>query len=70
MENNKNWKTVYLVVGGSIGLISGLAAAYIMVQRAEKTDTRPQLSSGEGVKISLGILGLLKLITDMGASNK
>jgi hypothetical protein len=61
------WKTKILISGGLLGAFAGLAAAYLMVKRAETTDTRPQLTSSDGVKIGIGVLGLIKLISDFGS---
>jgi len=64
MQQDNSWKRKTLILGGVIGLLTGLAAAYILVQRAEKDETTRGLSAGEGVKLGLGVLGLLRLLTD------
>lgn len=66
MENNNSWKTRVMIVGAVIGLLTGLGAAYIIVQRAEQQNVEPKLSAGEGVKVGLGVLGLLRMIADIG----
>jgi hypothetical protein len=60
-----NWKTKTLLIGTTIGAFTGLAAALIMVQRAEKNETVPRLTTGDGVKVGMGVLGVLKMLTDM-----
>jgi hypothetical protein len=64
MDNNQNWKMKTLVIGGVIGALIGLGAAYMLVKRAELQGDTPQLSTGEGVKLGLGVLGLLRLLSD------
>jgi hypothetical protein len=66
MEQNDSWKTKALVIGGIAGLLAGLGAALIFIQRAESNEERPKLSAGEGVKVGIGVLGVLKLISDLG----
>ncbi len=66
MEDNQNWKTKALILGGVFGLLIGLGAAYMLIQRSERSGEKPQLSTGEGVKIGLGVLGLLRLVADIG----
>ncbi len=61
-----NWKPKVLVVGGMIGLMTGLLAAYLMIQRAEKGETKPELSVGEGVKLGVLVLGLLRSVAMLG----
>jgi hypothetical protein len=65
MENKDNWKTKTLLIGGVIGVIAGLVAAYIFIQRAEAEESRPKITAGEGVKVGLGVLTVLRLIADL-----
>ena len=64
--NNKNWKSIVLVVGGIAGLITGLAAAALIIKRRENSDEEFKLNSGEGFKIGMGIVNLLKQISETG----
>lgn len=67
MEENSNWKTLAYVIGGAAGLITGLAAAYILIRKQETHDGQLAINAGEGVKIGMGVVGLLKLISESGA---
>ncbi len=66
-EKKENWKQTTMIIGAVAGLISGLIAAYILIQRAEEEESKPRLSAGEGVKVGLGVLGVLRLISDLGS---
>lgn len=66
MKMDKKWKSKTIVSGVVLGAITGLVAAIILVERAEKNQTKPNISTGEGVKLGLGVLGLLKLISEYG----
>ncbi len=66
MEQNKNWKKLVLVIGGIAGLATGLAAAALIIKRQESTDSGFKLNSGEGFKIGMGIVTLLRQISDSG----
>ena len=66
MNNDlNNWKTKTILIGIIVGAFTGATAAYILVQQAEKKNTQPKLNAGEGVKLGLGVLGLLRLVSDM-----
>ena len=61
-----NWRKKTIAIGAVVGLLLGIAAAYIVIQRAERENAIPQISAGDGVKVGLGLLGVLRLIADLG----
>lgn len=63
----QKWQTTTLVLGAVIGALVGLGAAYLLIQRAEKENTQPKLTAGEGVKLSLGVLSLMRQVADLGS---
>jgi hypothetical protein len=63
---NDNWQTKTLIIGAVIGLITGLAGAGILIQASDKTGNRPQLTAGDGLKVSLGVMAVLRLLWDLG----
>ncbi len=65
-----SWKNKTIIIGAVAGLLVGIAAAYIVIQRAEQEDTPPKVTAGDGVKGGLGLLGVLRMIADMGTPNK
>ena len=60
-----NWRNKTLIIGGIAGLVIGLAGAYIVIQRSEANNMLPEVSAGDGVKIGLGVLGVLRLIAEI-----
>ncbi len=56
-----------ILFGALLGAVAGGVAALIYMQRAEESHQSPQLTAGDGVKIGLGVLGVLKLISDIGS---
>lgn len=64
ITTTENWKPKYLIIGGTIGALVGVAAAYLLVQSTE-TDDPPDLSLGEGVKLGVLVLGLLRSIASL-----
>jgi hypothetical protein len=64
MDNN--WKTKTMIMGIAIGAVAGAVSALLMIKRAEKEESLPKLSPGEGVQVGLGILGLMRMIAGLG----
>ncbi len=67
MNENENWKMKTFIIGAILGTLTGISAAYFIVQRAQLDNTQPKVTAGEGVKIGLGVLGLLRLISEIGS---
>jgi hypothetical protein len=65
MGNFMNWRNRTFIIGAAAGLLLGLASAYIIIQRSEELNTLPELSATDGVKIGLGVLGVMRLIADV-----
>jgi hypothetical protein len=63
---NMNWKSKTMLIGAVVGTAVGIIGAMILIQQAEKTETRPQLSAGDGVKVGLSLLAVLRLLADLG----
>jgi len=65
MNEISNWKTKTYLTGALIGIAAGVLGAYILIQRAEQREQQPKLSAGDGVKVGLGVLGVLRLLSDL-----
>jgi hypothetical protein len=61
-DTDQMWKPKTLAIGAVVGALTGLAGAYLLVRRAEAAGTRPQLDPGEGIRISLLVMGLLRQV--------
>ncbi len=66
MSTSGNWKSKTLFMGIIIGALAGLGAAYLIVQRAEREGKNPEMTAGEGVKLGLLVLGVLRQIAQLG----
>ena len=54
-----------LVAGALLGAVTGLLAALLLQRQAEKKGTDLSISTGEGLKIGLLVVGLLRAITSL-----
>lgn len=66
-SQDESWKSRLLLAGGLVGALTGLGVAYLMVQRAERRGGDLELSSGEGLRLGLLLLGLLRQVADLAS---
>jgi gas vesicle protein len=55
-----------LLLGALIGAATGLMAAMLLNRRAEKAGSETAITTGEGLKLSVMIIGLLRAIASLG----
>jgi len=74
MEDNtlvdENWKSKIMAVGAVLGALTGLGAAYLLMQRAEKQGVKPNLSAKEGITLGLLVFGLLRQVSLLGSGDE
>jgi hypothetical protein len=54
-----------LLMGALIGALTGLGAAYLLMKNAEKEGESLSMTSGQGLKLGLLILGTLRQIMQL-----
>lgn len=59
-------KTKTLIIGTVAGAALGLAGAFLLTRRAEETGTEITVSAGDGMRLGVMVIGLLRAIADLG----
>ena len=62
MEN----KNKTLIVGALIGAVIGLFAAMLLQRRVESEERETAITTGEGLKLGVLVIGLLRAIASLG----
>jgi hypothetical protein len=65
-QPNDSWKIQALVVGGLVGALVGLGAAYLLTKRADQKGTQLAITPGKGVQLGVLLAGLLRSILSLG----
>jgi len=60
------WKTRTLLIGTLVGALIGAGAAYLLVQNAARDEGQVKVSAGDGIKLGLLVLGLLRQVAQIG----
>jgi hypothetical protein len=66
--DEENTKVRIYVVGTLLGALTGLGIALVMVKRAEETGEALQFGTREGLRLGVGILGLLSQVGKLSAN--
>lgn len=69
LNQSDQWKSKFLLIGGVMGALTGLLGAYLLIQNAERREITPELSAGEGVKLGVLVLGLLRQVAQLGSGD-
>jgi hypothetical protein len=70
IEMDTSWAGQVLVIGAVVGAITGLAGAYLLIQRAKKRSEPPNLNASEGIKLGLLVFGLLRQVALLGSGEE
>ena len=63
---DEDWKVRVLAIGVVIGALTGLGAAYLLLQRSKRRAEPPNLNASEGIKLGLLVFGLLRQVAMLG----
>jgi hypothetical protein len=55
-----------MVIGALIGALAGLGGAYLLIQSTEKSGGELKITPGDGVRLSLLLMGLLRQVAELG----
>ena len=65
-KKDTSWKLQTLVIGGVLGALIGVGAAFLMAKRAEQKGTTLSITPGKGVKLGMLVAGLLRSVFSLG----
>jgi gas vesicle protein len=61
-----NSRTRILLIGALAGAVTGVVAAMLLNRRADEEGTQLALTTGEGMKLGVMVIGLLRAIASLG----
>ena len=61
-----NWKAKTLLIGALLGALIGAGGAYLLIQNAERQGNVVSVTAGDGVKIGLMAMGILRQVAALG----
>jgi len=70
VEMDTSWAGRVLVIGAVVGALTGLGAAYLLIQRAKRRAEPPNLNATEGIKLGVLVFGLLRQVAMLGSGDE
>ena len=70
LEMDTSWTGQVLAIGAVVGALTGLAGAYLLIQRAKRRAELPNLNASEGIRLGLLVFGLLRQVALLGGDEK
>ncbi len=61
-----SWKVKTLLIGGAVGALVGVGAAFLLTKRAEQKGTQLAITPGKGVQLGVMLAGLMRSILSLG----
>ncbi len=63
---DRTWKYKAVLIGGSIGALVGMGAAFLLTKRAEQKGQSLAITPVKGVQLGVMLAGLLRSILSLG----
>ena len=61
-----DWKAKTLIVGGVVGALIGVGAAYLYIRNIEEAGEEPQLGTKDALQLGVSVVSLVRQIANMG----
>ena len=62
-----DWKKKTLLIGILVGAVTGAVGALVLIQSGEKAGQPPNLTAGDGVKVGVGLMAVLRLLSELSS---
>ncbi len=65
-DEGLNWKARALLVGGVVGALVGVGAAYLYIRNIEEAGEDPRLGTRDALQLGVSVVSLVRQIASMG----
>ncbi len=61
-----DWRMKALLVGGLLGALIGLGAAYLYIRNIEEAGEEPQLATKDALQLGVSVASLVRQVANLG----
>jgi len=61
-----DWKVKALIIGGVVGAIAGVGAAYLYIRNIEEVGEDPKLGTKDALQLGVSLVSLVRQVASMG----
>lgn len=61
-----DWRVKALLIGGAVGALAGLGAAYLYVRNIEEAGESPQLGTRDALQVGMSLFSLVRQVASLG----
>lgn len=65
-ESELDWRVKALLIGGVVGALAGVGAAYLYIRNIEEAGEQPQLATRDALQVGVSLVSLVRQVASMG----
>ena len=65
-KDELDWRVKALLIGGVVGALAGVGAAYLYIRNIEEAGEQPQLATRDALQLGVSLAALVRQVASMG----
>jgi hypothetical protein len=61
-----DWRIKALLIGGAVGALAGVGAAYLYIRNIEEAGEQPQMATRDALQLGVALVALVRQVASMG----
>ena len=61
-----DWRVKALLIGGVVGALAGVGAAYLYIRNIEEAGEQPQMATRDALQLGVALVALVRQVASMG----
>ena len=66
VKDELDWRVKALLIGGAVGALAGVGAAYLYIRNIEEAGEQPQMATRDALQLGVALVALVRQVASMG----